>query len=274
MTENVAVIGAGMMGNAVVKSLVKSGHQGRIIVADIQVEKLAELEAYGATTTSDNRKAASKASVIFLCVKPSQVQTALKEISRETAGKLVISIAAAVPISYLKQIAPQAHVVRAMPNIAAMVQASYTAYCCDDSVTQGEKEKVKALLDRMGLSHEVSEEHMDAVTALSGSGPGYLSIIAEALFYAGLKVGLPKDVALQSSAQAMLGTARLILELNETPAKIRDMVTTPGGTTVEAIYEVEGSGIRQALMRAVENAATKSRQIREDLTSTADSELR
>jgi pyrroline-5-carboxylate reductase len=274
MTENVAVIGAGMMGNAVVKSLVKSGHQGRIIVADIQVEKLAELEAYGATTTSDNRKAASKASVIFLCVKPSQVQTALKEISRETAGKLVISIAAAVPISYLKQIAPQAHVVRAMPNIAAMVQASYTAYCCDDSVTQGEKEKVKALLDRMGLSHEVSEEHMDAVTALSGSGPGYLSIIAEALFYAGLKVGLPKDVALQSSAQAMLGTARLILELNETPAKIRDMVTTPGGTTVEAIYEVEGSGIRLALMRAVENAATKSRQIREDLTSTADSELR
>ena len=109
---------------------------------------------------------------------------------------------------------------------------------------------------------EVEEKYMDAVTAVSGSGPGYLSIIVEALAYAGLKVGLPRDLALTSAAQAVLGTAKLVLETGQTPAQIRDNVTTPGGTTIEAIYEVEGSDIRQALMRAVEAATKKSEKIR------------
>ena len=154
-----------------------------------------------------------------------------------------------------------------MPNVAVLVQASYTAYCCDEDVTQKDKEKVKAILSTMGMCEEVEEKYMDAITGLSGSGPGYLSIIAEALIYAGLKVGLPKNVAVNSSAQTLLGTAKLILELQEHPAKIRDMVTTPGGTTIEAIYEVEGSQIRQALMRAVEKATKKSQLIRDKITS-------
>ena len=103
---------------------------------------------------------------------------------------------------------------------------------------------------------------MDAVTAVSGSGPGYLSVILEALTYAGLKVGLPRDLALISAAQAVLGTAKLVLETGQTPAQIRDSVTTPGGTTIEAIYEVEGSDVRQALMRAIEAATKKSERIR------------
>jgi pyrroline-5-carboxylate reductase len=106
---------------------------------------------------------------------------------------------------------------------------------------------------------------MDAITGLSGSGPGYLSIIAEALTYAGLKVGLPRNIAEKAAAQNMLGTAKLILDLPEQPAKIRDMVTTPGGTTIEAVYELEASQIRQALMRAVEQATKKSALIREKI---------
>jgi pyrroline-5-carboxylate reductase len=106
---------------------------------------------------------------------------------------------------------------------------------------------------------------MDAITALSGSGPGYLSIIIEALMYSGLKVGLPRNIALSSAAQTVLGTGKLVIELQEHPARIKDMVTTPGGTTIEAIYELEGSQIRQALMRAVEEAAKKSQTIREKL---------
>jgi pyrroline-5-carboxylate reductase len=107
---------------------------------------------------------------------------------------------------------------------------------------------------------------MDAITALTGSGPGYIAVIIEALMYAGLKVGLPRNVALYGSAQTVLGTAKLVLELKEHPAKVKDMVTTPGGTTIEAIYELEGSSIRQSLMRAVEEAAKKSQRIREQLS--------
>ena len=106
---------------------------------------------------------------------------------------------------------------------------------------------------------------MDAITALSGSGPGYLSIIIEGLMYAGLKVGLPRNIALNSAAQTVLGTGKLVLDLQMHPAKIKDMVTTPGGTTIEAIYELEGSQIRQALMNAVDEAAKKSQQIRKKL---------
>ncbi len=115
----------------------------------------------------------------------------------------------------------------------------------------------------MGICEEVEEKYMDAITALSGSGPGYISIIIEALMYAGLKVGLPRDLSLHSSAQTVLGTGKLVLETREHVAKIKDMVTTPGGTTIEAIYELEGSQIRPALMRAVEEATKKCEKIRE-----------
>lgn len=267
MTDNVAVIGAGMMGSAIVKSLLKSGYPSKITAADFQLEKIEEIEKLGVAVTADNRKASAKADIIFICVKPGDVEKVLKEITKEAKGKIVISLAAAIPIMFLKKIIPEARIVRIVPNVAVLVQASYTAYCCDEDVTQKDKEKVKAILSTMGMCEEVEEKYMDAITGLSGSGPGYLSIIAEALIYAGLKVGLPKNVAVNGSAQTLLGTAKLILELQEHPAKIRDMVTTPGGTTIEAIYEVEGSQIRQALMRAVEKATNKSQLIRDKITS-------
>jgi len=165
----------------------------------------------------------------------------------------------------MKKIIPEARIVRIMPNVAVLVQASYTAYCCEENVTQKDKDKVKAILNMMGICEEVDEKYMDAITALSGSGPGYLSIIVEALMQAGLKVGLPRNIALTSAAQTVLGTGKLIIDLKEDPAKIRDMVTTPGGTTIAAIYELEGSQVRQALMRAVEEATKKSQAIREKL---------
>src|SRR3989337_2709846 len=213
MASKIAVIGAGMMGGAIVKSLIKGGYQGKITAADVQQERIKELK-----------------------------------------GKIVGSVAATVPIGFLKKTVPDAKFIRIMPNLAALVQAAYTAFCCDGDVTQKDKTEVKRLLDMMGISEEVDEKYMDAVTGLSGSGPGYLSIVVEALMQAGLKVGLPRNIALTSEDQTVLGTGKLIIELQESPAKIRDMVTTPGGTTIEAIYEVEGSQIRQALMRAVERA--------------------
>ena len=267
MNDDIAVIGAGMMGGAIIKSLLKGKYEGKIIAADFQTEKIKELEALGASGTADNRQAAANADIVFVSVKPGDIAKVLKEISKDVKGKLLISTAATVPVSFLKKNVPEAKVVRIMPNVAALVQASYTAYCCDADVTKKDKEKIKALLNMMGICEEVDEKYMDAITGLSGSGPGYLSIIAEALIYAGLKVGLPRNIAMNAAAQSMLGTAKLILDLQENPGKIRDMVTTPGGTTIEAIYELEGSQVRQALIRAVEQATKKSALIREKVCS-------
>jgi len=263
MKDSIAVIGAGVMiGGAIVNSLLKSGYEGKITAAEIQLEKVRELEKLGIAVTSDNRKAAKESDVVFLCVKPNVLKTVLKEIGKEVEGKLVVSTAAAVTVGFCKRVVPKARFVRIMPNVAILVQESFTAYCCDDDVTKEDREKIKEVLAVMGRSMEIEEHYMDAVTAVSGSGPGYLSIIVEALTYAGLKVGLPRDLALISAAQAVLGTAKLVLETGQSAAQIRDSVTTPGGTTIEAIYEVEGSGIRQALMRAVEAATKKSEKIR------------
>jgi len=264
MASKIAVIGAGMMGGAIIKSLVIGGYKGKITAADAVIERVKEMKSLGVEGTSDNRKAATEADIVFVVVKPGDEEKVLKEISDELKGKLLISSAGTVPVAFLKRIVPDAHVVRMMPNLAALVQASYTAFTCDKDVTPKDKAQVRELLNMMGVTEEVDEKYMDAITGLSGSGPGYLSIIVEALMYAGLKVGLPRNIALDSAAQAMLGTGKLVLELKD-PAKVREMVTTPGGTTIAAIYELEGSDVRQALMRAVEEATRKSQLIREKL---------
>jgi len=264
-TDKIAVLGAGMIGGAIIKSLLKSGYKGNISAADCLPEKVMEMNALGISATVDNRKTAAEADIVFICTKPSEVEKLLKEVNKEIKGKIVISTAATLPLAFLKKNAPEAKLVRIMPNVAILVQASYTAYCCDDAITTKDKEKLKALLSTMGIAEEIDEKYMDAITGLSGSGPGYLSIIVEAMMYAGLKAGLPRNIALGASAQALLGTGKLVLELNEHPAKIRDMVTTPGGTTIEAIYQLEGSQVRQALIRAIEEATKKSQIIREKI---------
>jgi pyrroline-5-carboxylate reductase len=269
MTQKIAVIGTGMMGGAIIKSLVKGKTPPSTITAvDIQAEKLKEFEALGVKTSSDNAKAAAQADIVFVIVKPGDVAKVLKDVSKEIKGKLVISVAATVPLSFLKRNAPESKIVRIMPNLCAMVQAAYTAYCCTENVTVEDKEKVKTLLNMMGICDEMDEKYMDAITAVSGSGPGYMSIIIEALTYAGLKVGLPRNVALAAAAQTVMGTGKLVIDLHEDPAKIKDMTTTPGGTTIEAIYQIEQSQIRPAMIRAIEEATKKSQAIREKLNLT------
>ena len=265
MNDKITVIGAGMMGSAIIKSLIKGNYGGKITAVDIAPEKLKDLETLGVKVTSDNRKAAADANIVFIIVKPGDVEKVLKEISKEIKDTLLVSVAATVPLAFLRKNASEARIVRIMPNLGALVQASYTAYCCESNVTAEDKEKVKTLLNMMGMSEEMDEKYMDAITAVSGSGPGYLSIIIEALTYAGLKVGLPRNIALNSAAQTVLGTAKLVIDLHEEPSKIKDMTTTPGGTTIEAIYQIEQSQIRPAMIRAIEEATKKSQQIREKL---------
>ncbi len=264
MKDDIAVIGAGVIGGAIVKSLLKSKYDGKITATEKRqkIEKLEELEKLGATITWNNKTAAKESDIIFICVKPNAVGEVLKEISKEIKGKLVMSTAATIPLEFYKKIVPKARFVRTMPNVAVLVQEAFTAYCCDSDVTSEDKGKVEKILNSMGICQEVEEKYMDAVTALSGSAPAYISVIIESLMYAGLKVGLPRELSLYSSAQTVMGTGKLILETREHLAKIKDMVTTPGGITIEGIYELEGSEIRTALMRAVERATEKSSKIR------------
>jgi pyrroline-5-carboxylate reductase len=256
MLGTVTVIGAGVIGGAVVKCLKKYEEVGTVIATRRTLESLRGLKEIGAEVTTDNKAAAKKAEVIFLCVKPGDAGSVLKDIAPHVKGKLVISTAAIVPLSYYKGCAPGARFVRSMPNIAALVGESFTAYACDSSVTAEDRKVVKDLLNSMGTCREVEEKYMDAVTGLSGSGPAFVAIVIDALMFAGLKVGLPRDLALYSSAQSVLGTARMVLDMDMKPHDIEEMVTTPGGTTIEGIYEIEDGKLRTALMNAVE-AATK-----------------
>jgi pyrroline-5-carboxylate reductase len=149
-----------------------------------------------------------------------------------------------------------------MPNVAAFVGESFTAYCCNGRITDEDKAVTRRLLETLGQHEEVEEKYMDAITGLSGSGPAYVAIVIEALMYAGLKVGLPRELSLHSSAQAVLGAAKLILEGELNASQIKDAVTTPGGTTIEGIYQLEDGKLRTALMNAVVAATEKCTSIR------------
>ncbi len=265
MNDKITVIGSGMMGGAIIKSLLKGNYEGKITAADVALDRLKEFEKLGLKTSTDNKKSAAEADIVFIIVKPGDVAKVLKEINEEIKGKLLISVAATVPLKFLRKNAPDTRIVRIMPNLGALVQAAYTAYSCESNVTAKDKEKVKTLLGMFGICDEIDEKYLDAITAVSGSGPGYMSIIVEALTYAGLKVGLPHQIALTCAAQTVMGTGKLVLDLGEDPAKIRDMTTTPGGTTIEAIYQIEQSQIRPAMIRAIEEATKKSQEIREKL---------
>jgi len=200
--------------------------------------------------------------VFFLCTRPGDTENVLVEIKDEVSGKLVVSTAAIIPLEFYEPVVPSARFVRTMPNVAAMVGESFTAYCMGSNTTLQDKETVELLLGTMGSCMEVEAKYMDPVTGLSGSGPAYIAIVIDALTYAGLRVGLPRELSKVAAAQSVLGTAKLIMEGVSVPSEIEEMVTTPGGTTIEGIYEIEDGKLRTALMNAVQAATNKCLKIR------------
>ncbi len=251
----VAVMGAGTIGSAVAKALSESGHE--VVATRRNLEKVKWLEEYGVRLTRDNREAAEWAEVVFLAVKPGKVGQVLEEVSGLLEGKLLISLAAGIGLDYLGRLAPEAKVVRAMPNIAVLVGESFTAY--STNLGGEEVETVEKLLRTFGDCIRVEEEHMDAITGLSGSGPAYVTVFLEAMVYGGLRVGLPREIARKASLQTLLGTAKLLMETEKHPAEVREWVITPGGTTIDGIFELEEGKIRTAVMKAVDAATKKSR---------------
>ena len=261
----ISIIGAGSIGGAVARSLVKSRVAERIIASRRHVERIMNLKELGVLVTSDNRKAAEDADVIIICVKPKDVGSVIRETRDSIAGKLVISMAAAISLNFLEKMAPEAKFVRVMPNLAVLVQESFSAYSASRKLSEDERIIVEKVLGALGRFVEVPEEMMDIITALSGCAPGYLAFIVKALIDASVRTGLPEDIALKAAAQSMIGTGKLILEAGLSISEIIRMVATPGGVTEEILKRMERSGLAEKMGSALEAGVEKSNRIAESL---------
>ncbi len=263
----IAVIGAGVIGSAVAKALAKNAIADKIVATDSRLEQLVELRKDGVETSTDNKKAASMAEIVILCVKPKDVSAVLAEIRDEIRGKLVLSIAAAVSLPLLERAAPEARFVRAMPNLAILVHEAFIGYCVGANVTSHDKDVVRNILGRMGTCVEVEEDKMDGITALSGCAPAVLATLTEAMVKGGVEIGLPPDLALTSAAQSLIGSGKLLLETKRSPSEIIKMVATPGGVTEEELKEMAKFPLTEAFVSALRAGAEKSRKISHDLVA-------
>ncbi|MBX8631416.1 MAG: pyrroline-5-carboxylate reductase [Thermoplasmata archaeon] len=260
MGRKVAVLGAGKIGEAIARCLASSPAADSVIVTKRNISTVSFDNAI-ITVSDRNDEAAERSEVIIIAVKAGDARKLLKQIEPHTTGKLVISVMAAVSISKLKRFLPNAKIVRAMPNIAASIGESITAFCAEEEMTQNDISSVKEILSTFGETVRVKESQMDAVTALSGSGPAYIAIIIDAMISAGLKVGLPRDISFRLVTKTLTGTANMLSSHPMHPAELRDTVTTPAGTTIAGIYELEKGAVRTAIMNAVEAATEASRSV-------------
>ena len=217
----------------------------------------------GARTAASNLELAKSATVLILATKPDQAAGALAEISDVfTKNHLLISIAAGVTLMKLEAALPAgARVIRVMPNTPALVGAGASAFALGKSATAADGELAKKLLSAVGIAIQVKESLLDAVTGLSGSGPAYVYQFIEALSDGGVAAGLPRDIATQLAAQTVLGGAKMVLETGQHPAALKDQVTSPGGTTIEGLHELEKGKLRATVMSAVRAATEKSKKL-------------
>jgi pyrroline-5-carboxylate reductase len=217
----------------------------------------------GAETVSSNIEVAKFAGILILAVKPDQAAGVLSELrSRFTKDHLLISIAAGVTLAKLEGALPAgARVIRVMPNTPALVGESASAFALGKSATAADGELAKKLLSAVGMAFQVKETLLDAVTGLSGSGPAYVYLFIDALSDGGVAAGLPRDIATKLAAQTVLGGAKMVLETGQHPGTLKDQVTSPGGTTIEGLHELEKGKLRAAVMSAVRAATEKSKKL-------------
>lgn len=263
--RRIAVLGAGNMGRALLRGMLKAqwASPQRFVATTRHAERAEALaQELGIVAHTDNLKAAGWADVLVLAVKPQILPQILDEIRPAVPpGRLVVSIAAGVPTSAIEAKLPGASVVRAMPNLPVLVDSGATAFCFGPHAKREDGAAVRSMLESVGTAHEVDEYLMDAVTGLSGTGPMYVFQFIEGLADAGVKVGLSRDVAMQLVLQTVLGSAKLAMASGEHPAKLKDRVTSPGGTAITALHTMERGGLRAILIDAVEAASKRSEEL-------------
>lgn len=252
------------MGQALCRGLISSGEYAprEIVAADVDKKRLAAFAEETEIETAGSVEAAASSNAILLAVKPNSIRGVLEEIAGYIrAEQLVISIAAGITIDFVgSMLRSGVPVIRVMPNTPSLVGAGAAAISRGKYAKDNHVEKVVGIFNAVGKVIEVPEKLLDAVTGLSGSGPGYIYTVIETLTDAGVKEGLPRQQAALLAAQTVYGSAKMVLETGKHPAELRDAVTSPGGTTIAGIAELEKSGLRAALFNAVEAATNRSKQ--------------
>lgn len=276
--NTIAILGAGNMGAALLGGLIKTGRPLTDLVATTGSEEraaiLRQIHPGLTVLAKGNIEAARQADVIVLGVKPFTVPKVMDEIAGVLRnGQVIISLAAALPMSVIEKRAGRPLAVfRAMPNIPVVVEEGAIGLCHNDIATAAQKAFVEALFRAVGIVCFVEEEMMDAVTALSGSGPAYVYMVIEAFIAGGVKMGLSREVSARLAEQTVLGAAKHVRESGKHPAVLRDEVITPGGTTIVAIHELERHGLRSMLISAIETATLHARQRAAALVKKLDSQ--
>jgi len=265
LAQPIAFLGGGVMACAILRSLLDSGllAPSQASVSEIVPARREALEALGVRASASNAEAVRGAGIVLVAVKPNVVPAALQEAGEALRpDQLVVSIAAGVPLARLEGLLPPGSpVIRVMPNTPVQVGAGASALCRGTHATEEHAALARRIFEAGGRCVEVTEAQIDAVTGLSGSGPAYACLIVEALADGGVRMGLPRDVALTLAAQTLLGTAQLLLETGEHPAVWKDRVATPGGTTIAGLAALEAAGVRSGLIQAVEAATLRAGEL-------------
>ncbi len=270
--KKLGFLGGGNMAEAMIKGLVTAGFidAKSIFVSDPLQARLDYLhQEYKVKVSIENRTVTEKCDILILAVKPQVIVKMVKEIHDLIhKGHLLISVAAGIPISVIEDIvniAPKKKipVIRTMPNTPALVQAGVTAVASSKSVSKSDNQIAHRIFEAIGRTVDVPEESLDAVTGLSGSGPAYIFMVIEALSDAGVKMGLSREVSNILTMQTVLGSAELAIKTGKHPGELKDMVTSPGGTTISGLHSLEAGGLRTTLMDAVEEATLRSAELGE-----------
>jgi pyrroline-5-carboxylate reductase len=266
MTRRIAILGCGKIGEALLAGLISSGWReaADVVVTSRRAERTAELaERYGVEATVSNAEAVSGAGLVVLAVKPQDFDVLLGEIGPLLSpNQTVLSVAAAIRTSAIERhLAGSVPVVRSMPNAPATVHEGIAGICAGAHADDNHLALAEEALSHLGAVVRVPEQYLDAVTAVSGSGPAYFALLAEAMIEAGILLGLSREISTQLVVQTMLGTAVLLRDRQMHPVELREAVTSPGGTTIRAIQELEQAGVRAAFLNAIEAAMERSREL-------------
>jgi len=264
--RTVGFLGAGNMGEALIKGLLaaKLVPAQAIFATDVRPERLKELDRqYGIQISSDNAELVKRADIVILAVKPQIMDAVATEIAPAvTRRKLLISIAAGVATDKIRARLPRdARLIRVMPNTPALVLEGATAIARADGLEPGDLDVAREIFGAVGRVVVLGEEMIDAVTGLSGSGPAYVAIVIESLADGGVRMGLDRATAMTLATQTVLGAAKLLLETGLHPGALKDMVSSPGGTTIAGIAALEEGGLRTTFIKAVERATQRSREL-------------
>lgn len=264
ITKKIGIIGCGNMGGAILYGALESGvlPKENAYVYDINPAMMEKAEKWGVHLAADDEDVCKKADIILLAVKPQNAAEALSMCKNALDGKAVMSIVAGVTVNRLQNmIAGTPRILRIMPNTPAMVYEGAFALCSDNDFTAEELDNATSIYETIGVVEMIPEHLIDAVCSLSGGGPAYAAMFIEAMADGGVKQGLPRATAYRLAAQTCLGTAKMILEKGIHPGELKDMVTSPGGTTIEGCEALERGGMRAAVIDCVNVATEKSKKL-------------